>query len=279
MTRTPRSASATLATGTANDQMQDSEPSLSARANRSGTQPCMRTKRQSPDVHYYGMRHDALIVSIRFSSKKKHKLDCHRGKDTAPIMLRPHTHWGGAMRRGVLTLARRTLAFTTRASPSPGSAASVLPDDTHDDVLPDTPRLAKRGVSETKPFSHFLTDTFGRQHDYLRISISERCNLRCRYCMPEEGVPLTPDANLMSMDEVLTLARLFVVRFEALTRAHTLGVLCEHKGGCLGEEGVSCRVQGEGVGIRERLDSMPIRLFRIPFSPMCICCPSLYKPL
>jgi cyclic pyranopterin phosphate synthase len=40
-------------------------------------------------------------------------------------------------------------------------------------------------VREAKPFSDFLTDTFNRQHDYLRISITERCNLRCLYCMPE----------------------------------------------------------------------------------------------
>lgn len=32
-----------------------------------------------------------------------------------------------------------------------------------------------------------LYDTFGRKHTYLRISLSERCNLRCTYCMPEEG--------------------------------------------------------------------------------------------
>jgi hypothetical protein len=40
-------------------------------------------------------------------------------------------------------------------------------------------------VDKAKPFSDFLTDTFNRQHDYLRISITERCNLRCLYCMPE----------------------------------------------------------------------------------------------
>ena len=40
-------------------------------------------------------------------------------------------------------------------------------------------------VKKAKPFSDFLTDTFSRQHDYLRISITERCNLRCLYCMPE----------------------------------------------------------------------------------------------
>jgi hypothetical protein len=47
--------------------------------------------------------------------------------------------------------------------------------------------LEKRiaAVHDAKPFSDYLTDTFNRQHDYLRISITERCNLRCLYCMPE----------------------------------------------------------------------------------------------
>ncbi|XP_007937620.2 molybdenum cofactor biosynthesis protein 1 [Orycteropus afer afer] len=60
------------------------------------------------------------------------------------------------------------------------------------------------------PFSAFLTDNFDRQHSYLRISLTEKCNLRCQYCMPEEGVPLTPKADLLTTEEVLTLARLFV---------------------------------------------------------------------
>nr|XP_021491918.1 molybdenum cofactor biosynthesis protein 1 isoform X3 [Meriones unguiculatus] len=60
------------------------------------------------------------------------------------------------------------------------------------------------------PFSAFLTDSFGRQHSYLRISLTEKCNLRCRYCMPEEGVSLTPKADLLTTAEILTLARLFV---------------------------------------------------------------------
>lgn len=54
-----------------------------------------------------------------------------------------------------------------------------------------------------------LTDRFGRQHSYLRISLSERCNLRCLYCMPEDGVPLQPADNLLSNDEVLQLATWF----------------------------------------------------------------------
>lgn len=63
---------------------------------------------------------------------------------------------------------------------------------------------------DAKPFSDFLTDTFHRQHDYLRISITERCNLRCLYCMPEEGVPLSPNAELLTTPEIVLLSSLFV---------------------------------------------------------------------
>ncbi|XP_044761167.1 molybdenum cofactor biosynthesis protein 1 isoform X2 [Coccinella septempunctata] len=55
-----------------------------------------------------------------------------------------------------------------------------------------------------------LTDTFGRHHTYLRISLTEKCNLRCQYCMPEEGVNLTEKSKLLTADEVIYLAKLFV---------------------------------------------------------------------
>ncbi|EIM92320.1 molybdenum cofactor biosynthesis prote [Stereum hirsutum FP-91666 SS1] len=55
-----------------------------------------------------------------------------------------------------------------------------------------------------------LVDTFGRRHNYLRISLTERCNLRCQYCMPEEGIELSPKASILSDDEVIRLATLFV---------------------------------------------------------------------
>ncbi len=46
-----------------------------------------------------------------------------------------------------------------------------------------------------------------RRHSYLRISLTERCNLRCLYCMPAEGVDLTPHAQLLTSDELLRLVR------------------------------------------------------------------------
>ena len=58
--------------------------------------------------------------------------------------------------------------------------------------------------------NNILTDTFGRHHNYLRISLTERCNLRCTYCMPAEGVMLSPRDHIMNYDEVFALAKLFV---------------------------------------------------------------------
>jgi len=60
------------------------------------------------------------------------------------------------------------------------------------------------------PFSAFLTDTFGRRHNYLRISLTERCNFRCQYCMPAGGVDLTPKDELLSTQEILHIAKLFI---------------------------------------------------------------------
>ncbi|KAJ5311970.1 hypothetical protein N7508_002800 [Penicillium antarcticum] len=71
-----------------------------------------------------------------------------------------------------------------------------------------SPRLSP--LKAAKPFSDFLTDTFNRQHDYLRISVTERCNLRCLYCMPEEGIDLSPSAKLLTSPEILYLSSLFV---------------------------------------------------------------------
>ena len=54
-----------------------------------------------------------------------------------------------------------------------------------------------------------LIDTFGRVHTYLRISIIERCNLRCIYCMPAHGIPLKPRAELLSYEEIIRLVHIF----------------------------------------------------------------------
>lgn len=55
-----------------------------------------------------------------------------------------------------------------------------------------------------------LTDKFGRKHEYLRISLTDACNLRCLYCMPNEKVLVTPSAKMMQKDEIFEIAKIFV---------------------------------------------------------------------
>ncbi|WP_134087861.1 GTP 3',8-cyclase MoaA [Olivibacter sp. XZL3] len=55
-----------------------------------------------------------------------------------------------------------------------------------------------------------IIDNFGRVHNYLRISLTDNCNLRCFYCMPEEEYAFTPHTKLMQADEIRQLAKLFV---------------------------------------------------------------------
>ena len=59
-----------------------------------------------------------------------------------------------------------------------------------------------------------LVDPFGRTIRDLRISVTDRCNFRCTYCMPEEGMTWLPRSEVMSFEEIERLARIFVERFE-----------------------------------------------------------------
>lgn len=52
-----------------------------------------------------------------------------------------------------------------------------------------------------------LKDTFGRLHDNLRISVTDRCNIRCFYCMPEEDVKYAPREEILSFEEIERFAR------------------------------------------------------------------------
>ena len=55
-----------------------------------------------------------------------------------------------------------------------------------------------------------ITDSYNRVHDYLRISLTDNCNLRCFYCMPEEEYTFTPASQLMQVNEIRKLAEIFV---------------------------------------------------------------------
>lgn len=91
------------------------------------------------------------------------------------------------------SILRRPICATHTRRYATSAAAIREPEVSYPGAVPPMPvpqrksDLEKRiaAVKAAKPFSDFLTDTFNRQHDYLRISITERCNLRCLYCMPE----------------------------------------------------------------------------------------------
>ncbi|UCB44630.1 MAG: GTP 3',8-cyclase MoaA, partial [Spirochaetota bacterium] len=55
-----------------------------------------------------------------------------------------------------------------------------------------------------------LKDSHGRVIDYLRISVTDRCNMRCSYCIPEEGVKFIPSDEILRYEEILTLADIFI---------------------------------------------------------------------
>src|SRR5579862_9344387 len=55
-----------------------------------------------------------------------------------------------------------------------------------------------------------LRDSFGRRLEDLRVSITDRCNFRCTYCMPAEGLPWLPGPQVMTFDEIERLVALLV---------------------------------------------------------------------
>lgn len=66
-----------------------------------------------------------------------------------------------------------------------------------------------------------IKDSFNRLHTYLRISLTDSCNLRCFYCIPEQEYVFTPSAKLMSAAEIEILSKLFVV--EGVTKIRLTG--------------------------------------------------------
>lgn len=97
------------------------------------------------------------------------------------------------MPRASLRALLRRLSTSAAALPSASASASAASAPASADAAP-------------------LLDAFSRRHTYLRLSLTERCNLRCRYCMPSSGVALTPPAHLLSSAELTRVAAVFVAR-------------------------------------------------------------------
>ncbi len=57
-----------------------------------------------------------------------------------------------------------------------------------------------------------MIDSFGRNIDYIRISVTDRCNLRCVYCMPEEGVEAVMHRDILTFDEIIRICRVLAAK-------------------------------------------------------------------
>jgi cyclic pyranopterin phosphate synthase len=128
-----------------------------------------------------------------------------------------------------------------------------------------TPQSSRRAsIRQAKPFSEFLTDNFDRQHDYLRISLTERCNLRCTYCMPEEGIQLSPNKDILTTPEIHYISALFVnqgvnkIRLtggEPTVRKDILPLM--HQIGSLRSNGLKeLALTTNGISLHRKLDEM-----------------------
>ncbi|HCN82685.1 MAG TPA: GTP 3',8-cyclase MoaA [Sphingobacteriaceae bacterium] len=103
-----------------------------------------------------------------------------------------------------------------------------------------------------------IKDSFNRVHDYLRISLTDNCNLRCFYCMPDEEYEFTPASKLMQPAEIETLAKIFVnegvkkIRLtggEPLVRKDAAEIIRS-----LGKLPVSLTITTNGVRLHDFLD-------------------------
>lgn len=145
------------------------------------------------------------------------------------------------------------------------ATAPVIQEYPRHDFPPDPPVESRReAIKNAKPFSAFLTDTFNRHHDYLRISLTEKCNLRCVYCMPEEGVPQSPPAELLTTPEIYLLSSIFVS--EGVTKIRLTGgeptvrrdiLPLMHQIGSLRSQGLrELCITTNGITLHRKLDSM-----------------------
>ncbi len=66
-----------------------------------------------------------------------------------------------------------------------------------------------------------LKDKHGRELNYLRLAVTDKCNLRCRYCMPEEGISFLPKDHLLSKDELIRVCRM--LSDEGVTKVRITG--------------------------------------------------------
>ena len=99
----------------------------------------------------------------------------------------------------------RAAATPFRPAKVSGTQASDSATDSEPAADPDT-----KSVSVPATKTPGFVDSFGRVHTDLRVSLTDRCSLRCDYCMPAEGLPWLPSNELATSDEIIRLVRLAV---------------------------------------------------------------------
>jgi cyclic pyranopterin phosphate synthase len=87
------------------------------------------------------------------------------------------------------------------------SQSAILPVPVRATLRPTHTAVRLRDVPADMPEQGPLVDPYGRVHTDLRISVTDRCNLRCVYCMPEEGVPFLPRHEILTFEEIIRIAR------------------------------------------------------------------------
>ena len=75
-----------------------------------------------------------------------------------------------------------------------------------------------------------MTDSFGRVITYLRVSVTELCNLRCQYCMPAEGVRKRSHADMLTEEELLRAVRIAAPRGVPMVGVTGGGARVERRG-------------------------------------------------
>ena len=132
-----------------------------------------------------------------------------------------------------------------RGSVSPGPTSVSVSVRAHRSDL-ESPSLV-HGTAPEVSTSGGLVDRYGRLHSDLRISVTDRCNLRCVYCMPEEGMTFLPHTQLLTFDEIVRVARV----------ARELGV-------------DSIRLTGGEPLVRKGIDGLVARLKELDFEDISL---------
>ncbi|KAI8104326.1 hypothetical protein M9434_002884 [Picochlorum sp. BPE23] len=153
-----------------------------------------------------------------------------REQHASPSVFRIHSSYtpaGNALNRSTLEAWRRTLPSVEEMHRVLKLQAKKQPLPTEQSVMDwrDCVKISREAYEnemrgglgvQSLSFKEWLlqrslVDSHARRHSYLRISLTEKCNLRCLYCMPEEGVDLTPHGHLLNTEEIVKLVELFAL--------------------------------------------------------------------